>query len=91
MIWQKLLMTLDIRIVCIGDLGLPVPDGVQKIDLALRHGQPLFQDVLDVYLEDVLVEKVFLAEEIKVENPKQWQTILEKLDSSTQVEYVSHE
>ncbi len=77
--------------VCIGDLGLPVPTGVKKIDLALRHGQPTFQDVLDVYLENVLVEKVFLAEEIKAENPKQWQSVLEKLDASIQVEYVSHE
>lgn len=25
--------------VCIGDLGLPVPDGVAKIDLALKPGQ----------------------------------------------------
>lgn len=77
--------------VCIGDLGLPVPTGVKKIDLALRHGQPTFQDVLDVYLENVLVEKVVLAEEIKTENPDQLQAILDKLDRSVQVDYLSHE
>ncbi|MBM6549216.1 D-ribose pyranase [Streptococcus dysgalactiae] len=77
--------------VCIGDLGLPVPDGVAKNDLALKPGQPNFQDVLAVYLEHVLVEKVILAEEIKSQNPKQLEDLLARLDSSVIVEYVSHE
>ncbi|MGP6389305.1 D-ribose pyranase [Streptococcus dysgalactiae] len=77
--------------VCIGDLGLPVPDGVAKIDLALKSGQPNFQDVLAVYLEHVLVEKVILAEEIKSQNPKQLEDLLARLDNSVIVEYVSHE
>lgn len=77
--------------VCIGDLGLPVPDGVAKIDLSLKPGQPNFQDVLAVYLEHVLVEKVILAEEIKSQNLKQLEDLLARLDSSVIVEYVSHE
>ncbi len=77
--------------VCIGDLGLPVPDGVSKIDLALTHGLPSFQDVLDNYLDNILVEKVILAEEIKTENPNQLEKILKKLDASVDIVYVSHE
>lgn len=77
--------------VCIGDLGLPVPDGVSKIDLALTHGLPSFQDVLDNYLDNILVEKVILAEEIKIENPNQLEKILKKLDASVDIVYVSHE
>ncbi|HEM6089061.1 D-ribose pyranase [Streptococcus suis] len=77
--------------VCIGDLGLPVPLGVTKIDLALVPGQPTFQEVLDMYLEHIVVEKVILAEEIKTVNPDQWRAVLEKLDDSVAVEYVSHE
>ncbi|MGQ7336810.1 D-ribose pyranase [Streptococcus suis] len=77
--------------VCIGDLGLPVPPGVTKIDLALVSGQPTFQEVLDMYLEHIVVEKVILAEEIKTVNPDQWRAVLEKLDDSVAVEYVSHE
>ncbi|MGT2886994.1 D-ribose pyranase [Streptococcus didelphis] len=77
--------------VCIGDLGLPVPIGVAKIDLALKTGSPSFQEVLDVYLEHILVEKIILAEEIKKENPKQLENLLKKLDKQVQVEYVSHE
>lgn len=77
--------------VCIGDLGLPVPSGVEKIDLALVPGQPTFQDVLDMYLEHIVVEKVILAEEIKTVNPDQWQAILNKLGNQVEVIYVSHE
>lgn len=77
--------------VCIGDLGLPVPDGVSKIDLALKHGLPSFQDVLDNYLDNILVEKVILAEEIKTENPKQLEKVLKKLDACVDIVYVSHE
>lgn len=77
--------------VCIGDLGLPVPNGVKKIDLSLTQGTPSFQDVVDVYLENILVEKVLLAEEIKEQNPKQLKELLNKLDQDVTVEYVSHE
>lgn len=30
--------------ICIGDCGLPVPDETERIDLALRFGQPSFMD-----------------------------------------------
>lgn len=76
--------------VCIGDLGLPIPSGVRKIDLSLKAGFPSFQDLLDVYLEHVLVEKIILAEEIKEQNPEQLSQILRKLDDGVTVEYVSH-
>lgn len=77
--------------VCIGDLGLPIPSGVRKIDLSLKAGFPSFQDLLDVYLEHVLVEKIILAEEIKEQNTEQLSQILRKLDDGVTVEYVSHE
>ncbi|MBA2795469.1 D-ribose pyranase [Streptococcus porcinus] len=77
--------------VCIGDLGLPVPEGVAKIDLALKPGYPSFQEVLDIYLDHIKVEKIILAEEIKRVNPEQLETVVAKLDSGIEVEYVSHE
>lgn len=66
--------------ITIADCGLPVPDGVAKIDLALKLGLPSFQDVLEVLLEDMKVEKVILAEEIKDKNPKQLEDTFEKLE-----------
>lgn len=65
--------------ITIADCGLPVPDGVAKIDLALKLGVPSFQDVLEVLLEDMKVEKVILAEEIKDKNPNQLSDIKNKL------------
>lgn len=76
--------------VCIGDLGLPVPNGIPKIDLSLTSGIPSFQEVLDIYLENILVEKVILAEEIKEANSNQLSRLLAKLDNSVNIEYVSH-
>lgn len=76
--------------VCIGDLGLPVPNGIPKIDLSLTSGIPSFQEVLDIYLENILVEKVILAEEIKEANSDQLSRLLAKLDNSVNIEYVSH-
>lgn len=77
--------------VCIGDLGLPVPSQVEKIDLALIPGKPNFQEVIDMYLENVVVEKVILAEEIKTVNPEQLEQLLSKLDKNVTVEFISHE
>lgn len=77
--------------VCIGDLGLPVPKGVDKIDLALRKGSPSFLEVLKEYSDHVLIEKIFLAEEIKEQNTEQWQAVLDLLGSNIIIEYISHE
>ena len=42
---------------CIADCGLPIPDGVEVIDLSLKMGEPSFLAVLDVVLEHFGVEK----------------------------------
>ncbi|ALP39174.1 ribose ABC transporter (plasmid) [Paenibacillus sp. IHB B 3084] len=54
--------------IVVADAGLPIPEGVSKIDLALKLGVPSFQDVVDVIAADMVVEKVTLAEEIKQGN-----------------------
>lgn len=51
-------------IVVIGDAGLPVPPGVELIDLALTPGIPDFASVLRVVLSEMQVERHVLAEEI---------------------------
>jgi len=72
------------------DAGLPVPDGVKKIDLALKLGTPSFIEVLEEVLKDMAVEKVILAEEIKVDNESQLDAI-HQLVGTNEVEFVSHE
>lgn len=76
--------------ICIGDCGLPVPDGVKKIDLALKLGEPSFIEVLKLIDEDMYVEKIILAEEIKTKNPTQLENI-KKIYNNIDTEYVPHD
>ncbi|MBZ9780858.1 D-ribose pyranase [Pseudomonas sp. REP124] len=55
--------------VVIGDAGLPVPPGVELIDLALTHGVPDFIGTLKVVLSEMQVESHVLAEEILQKKP----------------------
>lgn len=78
----------------IGDCGLPIPDGTERIDLALKFGQPSFMEVLEAVGDDMDIEKIILAEEIKEQNPDMLHNILEyfkKADRVCEIEYVSHE
>ncbi|WP_407370283.1 D-ribose pyranase [Carnobacterium sp.] len=77
--------------IAIGDAGLPVPNGVKKIDLALTLAEPSFLSVLKVVLSDMKVEKVVLAEEIKEQNTTQLRDIKATLIDGEQISYVSHE
>ena len=47
----------------IGDVGLPIPPGPRRIDLALTPGIPAVADVLRVVLEEMQVEHAFIATE----------------------------
>ena len=74
----------------IGDCGLPIPEFVQRIDLALKKGVPDFLTVLDTVLEELCVEKIVLAEEIKAASPEMHAAILARFGEKVEVEYVSH-
>lgn len=50
-------------LVVIGDAGLPVPQGVTCIDLAVTHGVPTFQQVFAAILSEMQVESAFIATE----------------------------
>ncbi|WP_195937931.1 D-ribose pyranase [Romboutsia sp. 1001713B170131_170501_G6] len=74
----------------IGDCGLPISDDVKKIDLALTHGVPSFIDTLDVILEELCVEEIIIASEIKEKNEKIYKEILKRFEN-VKVTEVSHE
>ena len=67
----------------IGDAGMPVPMGTKKIDLALDKQLPSFMDVLNK------VEKIFLADEIKDQNPEQLENIKKALPD-VEIEFMPH-
>lgn len=76
--------------IVIADAGLPIPDHVRRIDLALINGVPNFLQVLSALLEVYKCESYVLADEISDNNPATQKLILSKLHDST-VSYVSHE
>ncbi|PRS25613.1 D-ribose pyranase [Bacillus halotolerans] len=76
--------------IVIADAGLPVPDGVLKIDLSLKPGFPAFRDVTAVLADEMAVEKVIVASEIKVSNPEN-ASFIETLFSEEAVDCLPHE
>ncbi|HBO38822.1 MAG TPA: D-ribose pyranase [Pasteurellaceae bacterium] len=80
------------------DAGLPIPDSVERIDLALTAGIPGFLETLDVIITEMFVERAVLAEEIKQKNPQILTALLAHLSTLEQrqnnqitIDYVSHE
>lgn len=81
----------------IGDAGLPVPAGPQRVDLALMKGIPSFMQVVQAVTEEMQVESAVIAEEIKTHNPQLHGELLALLDLLQQhqgntitIQYVSH-
>lgn len=74
----------------IGDAGLPIPQNVKRIDLAVKRGLPGFLEVVEVIASELQVEKIVVAEEIKKASPQ----ILESLKETfpgVEVKFVTHE
>lgn len=74
----------------IGDAGMPIPEGVEVVDLVLTAGVPTFKQVLDAVLDEVQVEGYYLAHEIKEFNPELEEYIKAGLPEA-EVEYMPHE
>jgi D-ribose pyranase len=75
--------------ITIADAGLSIPDGIWRIDLALTAGVPSFIQTLQVVLEELLVEKAIVAEEMKSVSPQVYETLSEIL-GDVPVELVPH-
>ena len=78
----------DRIVVC--DAGLPIDKNVERIDLAVTKGVVKFMDVLKPLLDELVVEKIILAQEIISKSPAMYQEIL-ALTKGVPVELVSHE
>lgn len=74
----------------IGDAGMPVPMTTEKIDLAVTNGIPSFMDVLNNVLEELEVQRIYLADEIKTYNPQMLAAIQARLPK-TPITFIKHE
>jgi D-ribose pyranase len=79
---------LDKLTIC--DAGLPIPDYIWRIDLAVVPGLPGFVDVTKAVASELKVQQVILAEELRDKNPELTEEI-KILFKNTDVVYVPHE
>lgn len=74
----------------IGDAGLPIPKGVERVDLGWKEGNPAYLDVLEEILKHMVVEKATYATEAKTVSPDFHKKSLALLPEGLPIEYVSH-
>ncbi|WP_028021766.1 D-ribose pyranase [Enterovibrio calviensis] len=67
--------------ITICDAGLPIPDSVSRIDLALTHGVPSFIDTVRVILSESQIEGVVIAKEFAEISPELYQALMTELDA----------
>ncbi|TFC94749.1 MULTISPECIES: D-ribose pyranase [Cryobacterium] len=72
-------------VVLLADCGMPIPAGVPVIDLALVHGVPRFEQVLDALLGEMVFQHCVAAEEAKSAPAGTW--LADRFDA---IEYISH-
>jgi D-ribose pyranase len=85
--------------IVIADCGLPIPRGVECIDLSLALGDPAFLRVLETVLSDLKVERAVFAGESREHNStllgRAFSTLLGRASEMTgeavRVEFVAHE
>ncbi len=73
----------------VADAGLPVPPGVEVVDLAVVYGIPRFEEVLRAVLGAIVVEGACVAEEVVEANPEAWRFLQEALGAP--IERGAHE
>ncbi|MDR1952718.1 MAG: D-ribose pyranase [Elusimicrobiota bacterium] len=78
--------------ICIADCGLPIPQNVERIDIALSKGIPSFLDTLEAVLSEMQVEKALMATELK-DNKNFTQKIIDLLKYSNEkiiIDFIPH-
>jgi len=76
--------------IAIADSGLPIPKGVERIDLALTRDIPRFLDTLRVILAELCVEEAIVAAEMKESSPEAYRKLIEIL-ADIPIKEVPHE
>ncbi len=73
-------------LVIVSDCGLPIPRGVPVVDLALVHGIPSFEQVLDALLSEMVFERCTAATEAQSGAAGTWLAA-----RFPEIDFVSHE
>lgn len=76
--------------IVIGDAGLPIPKGVERVDLGWRPNDPAYLDVLEEILKVIVVEKATFAEEALTVSADFHKKALALLPEGVPVDYIPH-
>ena len=56
------------EVIVIADAGLPVPEGVETLDISICEGKPVLEDILPLIEESLVIDKVIVATEMEKVN-----------------------
>ena len=76
--------------IVIADAGLPIPPHVKRIDLALKEGVPSFIETVETVLQEMCVEKAYLAQEMESASPTKKGELIALLPGVS-IKTISHE
>ncbi|REE57582.1 ribose transport protein RbsD [Paenibacillus taihuensis] len=79
---------LDELVIC--DSGYPIPAGVKRIDLALTKGIPGFIETLQVVLDELCVQELYIAEEMIAKSSETYAQ-LRALTGALPIHQMSHQ
>ena len=74
----------------IADAGLPVPKGVERVDLGWKQGNPGYLEVLEEIEKYMVTEKAVFAQEALVVSGELHKKALALLPAGIPVEYIHH-
>lgn len=74
----------------IGDAGLPIPKGVERIDLGWKPGSPGYLEVLEEITKYLIVESAMFAEEALSVSPEFHEKAKNILEKDVPISYVPH-
>ena len=74
----------------IGDCGLPLPRGVEVIDVSVTAGLPRFMDLLKAVNTEFVAESAIVASEVEEKNPEVWAQIQKEMNGAP-IRLVPHE
>lgn len=74
----------------IGDAGLPIPKGVERVDLGWKAGSPGYLEVLEEIMKVLVIDEAIFAEEAKSVTPEFHEKAKKLLPKDTPLSYVPH-
>lgn len=77
-------------LLAITDAGYNIAKEVQKVDLAFLPGMPDILPILEGILEEIHVEKIIMAAEIKAWAPELHREYLKRIPKKCEVVYIPH-